>query len=729
VGFINYQCMTVGLKICKFNKTLHDALHHGVFLLSPLIFFLLGVPSALGEPPAIGKPFGEGVVQGALATPEQLLSGFRRGLFAEVAEEGTRLIASEPDAGVYGVVAVCRAAGGDMEGAAAMLGKARSTNEPSFGLHQMLFEALAARRRNESKAEKEACEKAIANDASHPVAHLLLAESAFQRKDYAFALEQTEKALELEPRMALAFLVRGLVFRAQQEVPAAMKAFTNAMTLDPRDLRPRVAIAETAFAVANYSLAAQVYREILSLNPAMGSEVRERFLQCLIETDQMEEASKVAAALLADKPTSATGHLGAGRAAAWLNRRPEAVRHFAEFEKLAPENKGLASYLIGLCELADGRTAEACTAFERSATSASLKSNAMAALGVALHQQGKREAAAKALNEALPGAFVGLAQRIHFHLGLICLDEKDWAGAKQHFTDSDSFVANLEIGSIDLESIYGKSPENSLAPTSLGVLFTAEKMPSAASPAFRKSCQINDRNVLALLLDSNLYALQLNFDEASQQLAEVSRILENYWPASFAAGSIEMSRRDYDKAIPYFIKALKNAPGNKNVHVRLIALYLLTNQNEEAEAACLEMIERLPDSPVGYNELAGLMITRGDPASLASAEELATKAVSLEPKNGLYLDTLGWVKFKQGKTDIALEALRRATDLESGNPEVQYHFGAALLKVGNKLEAATHLKLAVIGGAGSVVAREAAALLKQIPPKDGGGDLGSPKAE
>jgi tetratricopeptide (TPR) repeat protein len=514
--------------------------------------------------------------------------------------------------------------------------------------------------------------------------------------------------------MAPAFLVRGMVFRARKEVPAAMKSFSNAVTLDPRDLRPRLAIAETAEAVANYNLAARVYRDVITLNPKIEFVVRERFLQSLVETDQMEEASKLAKALLAEQPASATAHLCAGRAAAWLDRRPEALQHFAEFEKIAPKTDGLAPYFIGLCELANGRLSESQQAFERAATSIRLKSNALTALGVVLHQEGKHAEAEKAFKEALADAPVGLALRIQFHLGLLSLDQKDWNAAKQHFIDSGSFVVNLEINSMNLEALYKRSPKNALASTSLGALFTSEKMPAAAVQAFRKSQETNNKDVLALLLGSNLSALQLNYDEALKQLATVGSMLENYWPAYYAAGSIEYSRRDYEKALPYLVNAAKYAPENVNVQTRLIALYLLTQKNEEAEAACIEMINRIPNSPVGYNELAGLLTARGDAESLANALEVATKAVELNPKSGLYLDTLGWVHFKQGKFDVALEELSKAEDMEPGNPEIQYHLGAALVKAGKFSEAIVHLNLAVVTGPGSDIAKEATSLLKQI---------------
>ena len=42
---------------------------------------------------------------------------------------------------------------------------------------------------------------------------------------------------------------------------------------------------------------------------------------------------------------------------------------------------------------------------------------------------------------------------------------------------------------------------------------------------------------------------------------------------------------------------------------------------------------------------------------LDEAEEMIKKALEIDPDNGAYLDSLGWVKFRKGKFEEALSDL------------------------------------------------------------------------
>ena len=45
---------------------------------------------------------------------------------------------------------------------------------------------------------------------------------------------------------------------------------------------------------------------------------------------------------------------------------------------------------------------------------------------------------------------------------------------------------------------------------------------------------------------------------------------------------------------------------------------------------------------------------------LDEAEEMIGRALQLDPNNGAYLDSLGWVFYRKGKYDDALKELLRA---------------------------------------------------------------------
>ena len=73
---------------------------------------------------------------------------------------------------------------------------------------------------------------------------------------------------------------------------------------------------------------------------------------------------------------------------------------------------------------------------------------------------------------------------------------------------------------------------------------------------------------------------------------------------------------------------------------------------------------------------------------LDEAEDMIKHALELEPNNGSYLDSLGWVEFRKGKYDQALaNLLRAAKNMERNDPIVLEHIGDTYLKLNRVPEA------------------------------------------
>jgi tetratricopeptide (TPR) repeat protein len=67
---------------------------------------------------------------------------------------------------------------------------------------------------------------------------------------------------------------------------------------------------------------------------------------------------------------------------------------------------------------------------------------------------------------------------------------------------------------------------------------------------------------------------------------------------------------------------------------------------------------------------------------LDEAEEMIKRALEIDPDNGSYLDSLGWVEFRQGKFDQALADLLRASkSLDREDPIVFEHIGDTYFKL------------------------------------------------
>jgi tetratricopeptide (TPR) repeat protein len=67
---------------------------------------------------------------------------------------------------------------------------------------------------------------------------------------------------------------------------------------------------------------------------------------------------------------------------------------------------------------------------------------------------------------------------------------------------------------------------------------------------------------------------------------------------------------------------------------------------------------------------------------LDEAREMIQRALQIEPNNGSYLDSLGWVEFRRGNFDQALADLLRAVkNLDREDAIVFEHLGDTYLKL------------------------------------------------
>ena len=93
----------------------------------------------------------------------------------------------------------------------------------------------------------------------------------------------------------------------------------------------------------------------------------------------------------------------------------------------------------------------------------------------------------------------------------------------------------------------------------------------------------------------------------------------------------------------------------------------------------------VPNDPTLQNNLGYLLLDRG--GDMKEAAALIEAAVKQAPDNGSFIDSLGWLRFKQGDLKDAETQLRHAADLRPYSADVRQHLGEVLLKVGKTDEA------------------------------------------
>lgn len=159
--------------------------------------------------------------------------------------------------------------------------------------------------------------------------------------------------------------------------------------------------------------------------------------------------------------------------------------------------------------------------------------------------------------------------------------------------------------------------------------------------------------------------------------------------------------RRYDQALAECEALMQEyqAPSDvREIRMALSQIYSAMGRHDESEAELRRILDIDPNDATANNNLGYQMAERG--IQLAEAERLIRRAIALdraqrrfipddEPENAAFLDSLGWVLFRQGELDEAERLLRQAAQLPEGrdDPVVWDHLGDVCYRKGDTAEA------------------------------------------
>jgi len=200
--------------------------------------------------------------------------------------------------------------------------------------------------------------------------------------------------------------------------------------------------------------------------------------------------------------------------------------------------------------------------------------------------------------------------------------------------------------------------------------------------------------------------------EALAVLAEAPRRQMEPGTADFLQGSILLRGRRYQEARQALEQAVQAAPANIFARYELAGTYEKLGMLDEAIQMLKVNLGLKPDHADSLNALGYFLALKN--AELGEAEKLVRSALEQEPDNGAYLDSLGWVLFKEGKVDEALAMLTKAA-AKLADPVVYDHLGDVCRQRGDVEEAVRWWERALKLDAGATEVREK---LKAVRPQD-----------
>lgn len=195
-----------------------------------------------------------------------------------------------------------------------------------------------------------------------------------------------------------------------------------------------------------------------------------------------------------------------------------------------------------------------------------------------------------------------------------------------------------------------------------------------AAKYIRESAAFGEEPALSLRLGYHL--------TQANKLPEAVKVLEDAkvkWPQNdqilyfLALGYDDMKQPEKAMELLKSVTALK--PEFRDARFQLGVIYERLGKMAEAEAEFRRLLETKPDDASALNYLGYSLADRG--LKLDEAEAVIKRAVALDPRNPAYLDSLGWVRFKQGRFKEAVADLEAAMKALPEDETILDHVGEA----------------------------------------------------
>ena len=571
-----------------------------------------------------------------------------------------------------------------------------------------------------------------------------IANLSLSTRDLEAAEAAAAEAVERDPEAAAAHRALGAVhfrrLRSGDDPEAAERAvasLSEAVRLDPEDLRSRSQLARLLAALQRGEEAATHLREILRRAPDAFSELlllaqlrlsagdREQAFDYLLQSLRIEprqpEAREMVDDLLRDR-----GIPGRSPDEALA----EVVALYEKGSADHPDDQALRLSLAdGLARL--GRLEAAAEAFERILAAEPRSEIALMGLAMVRRQQRQLEDAEAALLRLLEENSRSVPARMA--LGGVFATRCEYARAAEEFQ---------AVVALPRDSYGSRHRRETLArlAQALEHLGEYEEAYDALQEAFRLSGdsveafryrvalvqnrvaagQPDEAAVLveALIADRpgepGLLALQarvLNAGGRSDAALGILRALVAEYPetggAVHALVRHHAERGDLPAAERITRGWLEERADDPDFRFQLGALLERQGKLEEAEAEFRRVIAAEPDHDLALNYLGYMLADRND--RLEESEELIQRALAEDPYNGSYLDSLGWVQFRRGDLNLAEPNLLRAQQCMPENSVVLDHLGDLYRAKGNSEEAVRFWRKALQHDGDQELEREAIA--------------------
>ncbi|GFE85473.1 lipoprotein [Steroidobacter agaridevorans] len=229
-----------------------------------------------------------------------------------------------------------------------------------------------------------------------------------------------------------------------------------------------------------------------------------------------------------------------------------------------------------------------------------------------------------------------------------------------------------------LEKVVAAHPDSLSAAVELISLDLRDGRPEAARERIARLKTAHPNDAAVAVIEGDVAMASKAYSTAASAYESAARLA----PSGSTAVRLSRARRLGNMPEPGrpLAEWLDKNPDDLAVRLVLAEDHMTDGRTDRAIAEYERAVQADARSPMALNNLAWLYQQKGD----ARAREVAKRAHELAPDVAAIADTYGWILVQSGDVGGGLAVLKQAVSGATPQPDIRYHYAAALAKAGQR---------------------------------------------
>ncbi len=474
-------------------------------------------------------------------------------------------------------------------------------------------------------------QEALLYDSTSATIYLDIAKDYIRLGKDESALLSLEKCLHFDIKCIEARELLANIYASQGELDEVEKVYIGILRYDSTRVDVMYNLALLYQRMNKREQAIDIYQRILSSQESVPPRVYMSLGEMYIEKSQYQEAMDVFQKLIIANPDEAFGYYGLGLSKEAMKDTSGAIENYRKSIDLMPEFAE-AREQLGRLYFSKGMWNDALALFTQAVA---LDSSDIA-------------------NWLL--------------LGEIYWEKRDSLLAIETYTN-----------------IKHRFPEDWRPYFNMGQIYLDTRKPELAFHEFKNVIRFSEKTHLGWLYSGISMLLQDSVEASVSYLEKALSIVPEDPLGNFYLGSALDQLNQTKEAIPYYKNAIRVRSKWMAALSALAGAYDKLKMYVYSDSVFQQAIQVDSGNALLLNNYGYSLSERG--VRLDDAMKMAQKALAKDPDNGAYLDTIGWIYYKMGDYEKALEYVKKACEQREDNAVVVEHLGDVYYKLQMKHEA------------------------------------------